>query len=89
MKVLFDDNDIVVMASAYGHKIVCSEEPGGGLIYSMVDLDEDMQQAVFWRGSFESCVAAMVKDMQQVALTQEPIWRQPDPEVNSLLARTV
>lgn len=90
MKVTFDKNDIVVVASAYGPMIVRTEhidDPDVG-VFLLIDTDSNFEPTIEWKGSFESCMSKMATmDAMTVALAHDVITNSPDPQINDLIKR--
>lgn len=88
MKVQFDKNDIVVLATAYGQMIVRTEHDPEVGVFMLIDSDSNFEPVIEWRGSFESCLTALAKNEgMAVALHTPPILHSPDEAINGLIKR--
>jgi hypothetical protein len=78
MKVQIDENDVVVLVTAYGQKVVRVDTQHGDEVYvTMIRSEDGVSDEVLWRGNLDGCMRALTEDLS-VLMAQEPVWRQPD-----------
>lgn len=79
MKVKFDEQDLLVLMTGYGHKIVRTDVNSGDEVYvaTMPSEDEFTDDTLLWRGNLEGCMKALAMDLG-ILMSQPGVWQMAD-----------